>query len=323
MTTNTKPMRWGVLGATSSIATSAVLPAMRRSASSDVVALGTRSGRTYESVIDDPRVEAIYIALPNGLHAEWAIKAAAAHKHILCEKPLAMSGEEARTVVEAAKNHGVTLMEAFMTPFHARWRLLAESIENGKLGDLRYVHSAYTFRYDSLDEFRYDPLLGGGVLLDVGIYVLAPILRVAGRSPRDVRAVAVYSSPGVEKAVSGWLDFGSGLGAGFECSFEAPYTSAFEVTGVAGAVRVRHPFVGNPDDFTGPLADAGLEFVHDDGSIQTFPDPNDDPYQGMVEHFVSCVRTGQPPIYPPDESIALADLVGQIRKSARGTLSNS
>lgn len=315
--TDIEPIRWGVLGATSSIATSAVLPAMRASRTSEIVALGSRSGRSYDDVLADPTVEAVYVALPNGLHAEWVMRAAAAGKHVLCEKPLGMTGDEATRMVDACSTAGVVLMEAFMTPFHGRWLQLYEAVDRGDLGVVRHFNSAYTFRYDALGEFRFDPVLGGGVLHDVGIYVLGPILRLAGRPVRDVRATAVHTDQGVEVAVSGWLDFGDGLGAGFECSFDAPYTSAFEVTGSKFGARVRHPFVGNPDEFTGPLADAGMELINDDGSISTTLDAGRDPYRAMVEHFVACIRTGAPVLHTPVESIALAELIDLIRTRGR------
>ena len=227
------PVGWGVIGATANIARQAVLPALAAAPSCRLVAVASASSPdggypafgaervlpTYDDVLADPAVEAVYIPLPNSLHAEWTIKAAEAGKHVLCEKPLATSALEAGAMAAACDGAGVLLFEAYMTPFHPRSQRLEAILRAGRLGELRFARTAFTGVLRDETNHRWSPGMGGGALLDVGIYCLAPLLLAAGRSPVKLAASAVTTASGVDSSFAGWLDFGRGLTASFECSF--------------------------------------------------------------------------------------------------------
>src|SRR3954463_14351610 len=175
---------------TARIARLAVLPALEASPKCTVVATASQSaGESYDAVLGDPDVEVVYIPLPNSLQAEWTMRAAAAGKHGLCEKPLARSADEARTMALACEQAGVLLMEAYMTPFHPRSAMVADVLQRGRLGPLRFGRTAFTGVLKRPDDHRWRPEMGGGALLDVGIYCIAPLLMAAGgRAPASVRA---------------------------------------------------------------------------------------------------------------------------------------
>lgn len=313
------PVGWGVLGATSMVARLAVLPALAASPAARLVCVASQSRdpgafddfgalrtySTYHEVLEDPEVEAVYIPLPNSLHARWVTAAAAAGRHVLCEKPLATSQTEARAMASACGAAGVQLMEAYMTPFHPRAVALAGMLDAGRLGELRFAHAAFTGVLSRPDDHRWRPEMGGGALADVGIYCLAPMLAAAGRAPRAVAGAARRTPSGVDASFSGWLDFGDGAAGAIECSFEAPEHQRLEIVGTLAAVVIERAFTPGPSDTT-------IEFRHRDGSTERIETLGADPYLGMVEHFASVVRGRTPPARGPERSIELAAVLDQL-----------
>ncbi|MGH9064747.1 MAG: Gfo/Idh/MocA family protein [Acidimicrobiales bacterium] len=317
------PVRWGVIGATSTVARLAVLPALAASPTAHLVAVASRSRPTgpidgvgdarvlpgYQEVLDDPAVEAVYVPLPNSLHAEWVGRAAAAGRHVLCEKPLAPSREHAEAMARACRSARVVLMEAYMTPFHPRSAALAELASSGRLGPVRFARGAFTGVLSRADDHRWRPEMGGGALLDVGIYCLAPVLAAAGRMPRAVAGTARVTPGGVDASFSGWLDLGGGAAAAIECSFETPERQLLEVVGSEAAAVVERAFTPGPDD-------TGIELRHRDGRVETLPTEGGDPYLGMVEHFADAVRGRAPLQRPPAASVELAGLLDDLGAAA-------
>ncbi len=310
----TDPLRWGVLGATSLVAHKAVVPALQASASSEVVAtasrdtIGTGFG-PYRRVLVDPAVEAVYLPLPNSLHRQWALRAAEAGKHVLCEKPLAPSAAEGAEMADACQAAGVVLMEAYMSPFHPRARSLSALVAAGGLGELRFGRSTFTFPHDDPADHRWRPEMGGGALLDVGIYCLAPLVDAAGRQPVDVAARSVAAPTGVDASFSGWLDFGQGFTAAFLASFEAPERQHLELAGTMATVLVDDAFAAGASGQHGRLLDRN-------GVVEDLAGPDDDPYRLMVEHFVEVVRGRATPRRPPSASVELLGLLDRLREVA-------
>lgn len=316
------PLRWGVIASTSMVSRLAVLPAIEASATAQLVAVGSRSGPpegaarlgapraypSYEEVLADPDVEAVYVPLPNSLHAEWVGAAAAAGKHVLCEKPLARSAAEAAAMARVCADAGVHLAEAYMTPFHPRHGAFVDLCRSG-LGEPRFASAAFTGRLTRADDHRWEPAMGGGCLLDVGIYCLAPLLAVAGRDPVSVAATAVVTPKGVDSSFSGFLDFGDGFTGAFRCSFDAPEEQTLEVVGTEGAAALDRAFTPGPQDTVIATRDG-------DGHRGERLSGADDPYRLMVEHFADCVRRGAPPARPPAESVRLLSLVDRLREAA-------
>jgi len=277
------PVRWGVLGATSWVAGAAVLPAMRESPHAEIVAVASRDverGRavaaatgarrthaSYEELLCDPEVEAVYLPLPNALHARWTERAAAAGRHVLCEKPLACSAAEAEAMHRACAAARVRLFEGYMTGFHPRHRAAVELARSGELGALRSLRSVFTFPLEDPANHRWSTAMGGGALLDVGVYCLTPLLEVAGRPPRDVVATRSVGGDGVDATLAAWLDFGDGLVAAVECSFEQPERQLLEIAGTAATLSVERPFTCGPQDTALRLLgrDGGTEIRHSGG----------------------------------------------------------
>ena len=324
MSTAPTPVRWGVLGVTSYVAQRAVLPALRDSEAAELVAVASRSHDAahlaraeygaaaaydgYEALIDDPSVEAVYIPLPNGLHREWTLRCAQAGKHVLCEKPLALTATDASEMAAACAEAGVLLMEAYMTPFHPRHAELVR-VARSELGALESAHAAFTFPLRDARNHRWDPHLGGGALLDVGVYCLAPLLEIAGDDPVEVGATARHTETGVDATTTGWLRFDSFL-ARFECSFEAAEQQVIEVGGTEATVRATHIFTGMHDD-------VDLQ-VHRHGEAPELRrTAGADPYQLMVEHFAAAVRGAEPLRRGPEESVRVLRLIDVLRAGAR------
>jgi len=320
------PVRWGVIGATAHIAQRAVLPALAASPKCELVALASHSLpqggyetfgarrvlSSYQAVLADPEVEAVYVPLPNSLHAQWSVRAAEAAKHVLCEKPLATSALEAGAMASACDAAGVVLMEAYMTPFHPRAALFDDILGSGRLGDLRFGRTAFTFSLEDESNHRWSPAFGGGALLDVGIYCLAPLLLAARRRAVELSASAVMTAGGVDSSFGGWLDFGRGFTGAFVCSFEAPQRQLIEMVGTEAALSMER-------SFTPGGGDSRITLNHRGGRVEELEVAGADPYRGMVDHFATVLRGGAGLRRTPDDSIELLTLIDRLRVVAAGS----
>jgi D-xylose 1-dehydrogenase (NADP+, D-xylono-1,5-lactone-forming) len=313
-----EPVRFGVIGASSMVARAAVVPAIEATPKAELVASASLSaGDDYAAVLADPAVEAVYIPLPNGMHREWVERCAEAGKHVLCEKPLALTADDARAMASACESAGVVLLEAYMTPYHPRSVALRDLVAAGRLGRLLSVRSVFTFPHEVPTDHRWDPLLGGGALADLGVYVLSPLFELAAAVGQDVPASvtshAVVTEPDalgrcVDVTTVGEVRFPDGLTATFECSFDAPEAQVLEVTGTRGRVRVEHAFT--PD-----ASDVELVVQRRDGTTDLVGGLGGDCYRGMVDHFCAVVRGLAGSKRPPEVSVAFADLCDRLRAS--------
>src|SRR5258705_7910124 len=178
----------------------------------------TKSYPTYEQVIADKQVDAVYISLPNSMHCEWTIRALEAGKHVLCEKPLASNEAQAREMFDAARSSGKTLVEAFMYRAHPQTREVMEKVRRGAIGEVRLVRSSFCYRTNRIDgNIRFDPALAGGSLMDVGCYCINFSRMVAGAQVEGIEANGVLHEKGVDQLVVGNLKFANGVVAGFTC----------------------------------------------------------------------------------------------------------
>ena len=304
------PVRWGVIGATAQIARLAVLPALEASPKCRVVATASLTrGDKYEEVLGDPEVEVVYIPLPNSLHRPWVERAAIAGKHVLCEKPLATTASDAAAMASACAAEGVILLEAYMTPFHPRACGVAALVADGRLGDRRFARAAFTGVLGRADDHRWRPEMGGGALLDVGIYCVAPLLAAAGRPPERVAAAASRAPSGVDASFAGWLDFGDGFTAAIECSFEAPERQLLEIVGTESAVLVDRAFTPGPGD-------RAFLLRRRDGRADEIVTGGGDPYQAMIEHVREVVRAGATPRWSAADAIAVLTVLDRLRAAA-------
>ncbi len=315
-----RPVGIGVIGSTSTVARLAVVPAIERSRACVLAATASRSDasatyRSYEALLEDPAVEAVYIPLPNSLHRQWTERAAAAGRHVLCEKPLAPTAGDALAMAQACEAAGVRLMEAYMTHFHPRDRRLRRLVASGLLGEVIFASSAFTGVLDRPDDHRWHPEMGGGALLDVGIYCLSPLLSAFGVGPREAGSVEAVSTAlrtggsGVDASFSGWLGFGGGRAASFQCSFEAPERQQLELVGTSAALSLERPFTPGPED-------RSIRLVRRDGTVESLSTEGADPYLAMVDHFAAVVRGRAEPERPPEDSVGLQRLVDRLLRSA-------
>lgn len=277
-----------------------MIPALRAAENATVVAIASRSfGRaeamaaehgirrvhgSYEGLLEDAEVDAVYVPLVNSEHRRWTLTALAAGKHVLCEKPLALNAAEAEEMAAAAQARGRLLMEAFMYRFHPRIRALRE-----RTADLVHLGARFGFPLDAPGNYRLDPALGGGALLDVGCYGVSAARWFLGE-PDRVQAVEHRELGGVDLSVTAALRFPGGATAAVWGSFESPEDQELVLIGGAGVAKLDRPFTA-------------------------WRDP-DDPYQLMVEAFAASVLEGTPPPIPLAESIANLRVLDSIRTAA-------
>jgi len=256
-------VRWGVLS-TANIGLAKVLPAMQRGEYSQVSAIASRSldkaqaaaaqlgipkaYGSYEELLADPEVDAVYNPLPNHLHVPWSIKALQAGKHVLCEKPIALSAAQAQELVDAAQQFPqLKLMEAFMYRFHPQWQRAKQLVDGGDIGELRTIHSFFSYFNADPANIRNQADIGGGGLMDIGCYNISLSRFVFGAEPqRSFGIVELDPQLNTDRLVSGILDFGRGT-ATFTCSTQlAPFQRA-TIYGTGGYVEIEIPFNAPPD----------------------------------------------------------------------------
>jgi D-xylose 1-dehydrogenase (NADP+, D-xylono-1,5-lactone-forming) len=309
-------LRLGVLGA-ANIARKVVIPAILRAERVELVAIGSESARgaelvaeagldgvrvcSYEELVADGGVDAVYVPLPNHLHAEWSMRAADAGKHVLCEKPAARTAAETAQMVDHCVSRGVVWMEAFMYRFHPQWQLVFERLRAGTIGELRAVRSLFTFTVGDPQNIRRRPEAGGGSLYDVGYYCVNAARWLVGREPVAATARMHLGPEGVDDEFQGILDFGSGQIAQIASSFSQPYRHEVELLGTEGRILLPTAFVNRSD----PL---WFEVENGGGQRERVETPGDDEYRLEVEYFASCVRDGRQP-----EVVSHADTLGNMR----------
>jgi predicted dehydrogenase len=311
-----------VIGATSWVAQVAVLPAIAASGDARLVAVASeqtddagsrfgagRSYRAYDDLLADPAVEAIYIPLPNSLHRSWVERAAKAGKHVLCEKPLATTAADAEAMAAACAKAGVTLLEAYVTPHHPRARAVAALVASGRLGALRFARAVFTGVLSRPDDHRWRPEMGGGALLDLGVYCVAPLLAAAGRAPARIGASASVTRSGVDASFAGWFDFGDGFTASIECSFDAPERQSLEIVGTDAALTVDRAHTPGMEDVAFTLRDRT-------GRVEEVVAGGADPYRAMIEHFGAVVRGEIEPCRSPRDSVAALAVLDRLRAAA-------
>jgi predicted dehydrogenase len=266
---------------------------------------------TYEELLADQTVDAVYIPLPNHLHAPWSKRAADVGKHVLCEKPAARTRAEAEDAIEHCVAAGVVWMEAFMYRFHPQWQLVFERLREGAIGDLRLVRSVFTFTVTSPENVRRQPELGGGSLYDVGYYCVNASRWTMGAEPVTVSASMSLGPEGIDEEFAGVLDFGGGRLALFASSFTQPYRHEVELLGTAGRIRVPDAFVNGSEPVTIEIQDASGAWEHIDV-------PGDDEYRLEVEDFAECVRAGrQPQVVSHEDTLANMGAIDALYEAAR------
>ena len=328
-------IKWGVLG-NANIARVCVIPAIQKSANSTVHALATRSPDAagqiaaenkiphiydnYEKLLTDPQIQIVYIPLPNHLHHPWTLKAIQAGKHVLCEKPLACNADQARQMVDTARQSGLMLMEAFMYRFHPRSQRIKEMVVKGSIGIPRLVRSAFCYQMNDRllsagEGARLKPEMGGGALLDVGCYSVSVARWLFGEEPTQVQGQAIYHPGGVDSHFVGSLRFADQGLATLEASFISALQQTFTVVGSSAAIELPHnAFIPWEDDA------AFVVRATDEAQGTEHVIPGADEYRLMVEHFAEAVLEKAPLAFAPDDSVLnmkVLDALAQAAKSGR------
>ena len=258
----TDKVRWGVLGV-AGIATETVIPAMQRGMRSQVVAIASREPKkaeaaaatlgipkahgSYEDLLADPDIDAVYNPLPNHLHVPWSVEAAEAGKHVLCEKPIALSVAEARELLAARDRTGVKIGEAFMVANHPQWVAVQEIVAEGRIGEVRSMLGWFSYFNDDPQNIRNIPEYGGGGLMDIGCYLIYTARLIFGRAPARVAGL-IERDPrlNVDTLTSMILDFAPGQVVG-TCSTQVVPYQRVHIVGTRGRVEIEIPFNAPPD----------------------------------------------------------------------------
>lgn len=318
-----RPVRWAVVG-TANIAAKSFLPALA-AAGGGVAALAAsrdpsratawaaehgveRGVASYAEAVTADDVDAVYIALPNALHAEWTIAALEGGKAVLCEKPLCVDAAECARVLDVARRTGSSLWEAFVFAHGAQFQWLTSRISAGDLGDVREVHSSFHFQLSAGRNIRLDPALAGGSLYDVGCYPVRFAQLVFDAEPTAAVATAVVGEPGVDLEAAGVLSFGERRLL-VSCGFRLPSDVFTRVIGTEGELRIAGPFH--------PVAGSAVELWRAGERVETWRAPDVRSFSFAIAHIQAVVRGETAPEHlAVDDSLATAHGLDLLRAAA-------
>jgi D-xylose 1-dehydrogenase (NADP+, D-xylono-1,5-lactone-forming) len=259
---------------------------------------------SYEEMLEDTRIQAVYIPLPNGLHAEWIVRAAESRKHVLCEKPLTANAAEAAQILAIAAKTGVKIMEAFMWRYHAQHLRAKEALQNGAIGTLRLLRSSFSFLLDRSPNVRLSPELAGGSILDIGCYPVSAARFYFGNEPTSVFARGRFDPEyKVDMGMEGVMDFSQGR-ALIDCAFDLPYFTKLELVGEKGTIKIPKPW--RPDEET-------IIFINDQRETLKA----ESQYVSQFEYFSHCVLSGAAPFHGPEDSFLQMRAIDAIFQSIR------
>jgi len=270
-----------------------------------------RAFGSYEEMLADPQIDVVYISLPNGLHAEWTIKAAQAGKHILCEKPLALSEQELDAMQKAAEQAGVVLAEAFMYRHHPQTLKIKELVTNGEIGDLQLVRGCFTFNLQNPGDVRLAAELGGGSIWDVGCYPISYARFLVGAEPQEVFGWQHSSAEGVDLTFAGQMRFPGDVYAQFDSGFRTPFRAHIEVVGSTGSLLIPTPF--KPEQKEKILLRRGDE-------VKELRMPGQELYIGEIEDMANAILLGKATRISLAESRGnLATILALLKSAQKGT----
>jgi predicted dehydrogenase len=316
-------IRWGILGVAN--INRRLIPGFKHAKNAELAAIASRSFPkalaaaksasipksygSYEALLDDPEIDAVYLPLPNHLHSTWARKAAERGKHILCEKPLAPTAKEALEIVDFCRSHGVRLMDGFMWPHHPRTAEMRQVIDDGVIGEVMHVNASFTFQLD-LDSanIRLQQEMGGGSLLDVGCYPVYGIRWAFDDEPQSVWATARIEN-GVDLSMSGVLKFAGGRTGSFDCGFTLPFRGWMEVCGTIRTMRI-------PDMWLPPER-AVYEIEDGDRRVERSELAGHNQIARMIEELGAAIVEKREPVPSAEEAVRTLSVLDALAQSAR------
>jgi D-xylose 1-dehydrogenase (NADP+, D-xylono-1,5-lactone-forming) len=318
-------INWGILSS-AKIAQKAFIPAIRSVENARLVGIASSSGsakevaeefdiptvyESYEELLQDPTINAVYIPLPNALHAEWVIKAAEAKKHVLCEKPAALTKEEVVQMIESCKENDVLFMEAFMYQFHPQHERVKEIIASGEVGEVKFMRASFSFYMGEANgNIRLNKELGGGSIYDVGCYGIHAIRNILDIEPKSVFVNGeIDEASGVEISSIGVMEMENGLKASFDCGFDRTFYAHYEVIGTKGTIEVPRAF--RPDKEDGE----GMIIIQDEEGNRREEKVVGHQYPLQIEFFSNCIIKNERPLSLEQQTIANMKVIEACYKS--------
>ena len=332
-------IRWGILS-TARINERLIGP-LREADRSQLVAVASRSEEkarnyarqrdipryygSYDQLVADPDSNAVYISLPNGLHTEWTVKCADAGKHVLCEKPLALTLEEMDQIEQSAQRNGVIVQEAAMMCAHPQMDYLQRLVSEGAVGQVRLLRSVFTYVLKNFQDVRMDPCQGGGALWDLGSYSVRHARRLLQQEPIEVLASQNLRDSGVDLSFAGQMQFPDGAHSHFFSSLEAFGNIEADVLGTKGSIRISSPWGSQLEGVP------QVDWIRHDGSlargdwddgmlsqtVDTTKYPNDNAYEHQVNRMVASILDGTEPVIPLSDSRQNTVILLALFESAR------
>lgn len=318
--TEVKKVKWGILGV-ASIATRKVIPGMQKGAWSEVAGIASRDAKkaqqaacelgikkhygSYEEMLADPEIEAVYNPLPNHLHVPWSTKAAEAGKHVLCEKPIGMDAADAEELKKVRDRTGVKIGEAFMVKTHPQWLRVKELISEGRIGELKTMLTVFSYFNRDPENVRHKVEWGGGGLLDIGCYPITLSRWIYGEEPKRV-AGTLENDPefGTDRMASAVMEFSHGQSV-FSCGTQTNYFQRVTLLGTKGRIDVEIPFNAPNDRPTKLTIADGMEIYG--GTVVTEEIPTCDQYTIQGDAFSRAIRENR------DVPVTLEDAIGNMK----------
>ncbi|MBX2805838.1 MAG: Gfo/Idh/MocA family oxidoreductase [Hyphomicrobiales bacterium] len=325
-----EPVKLGVIS-TAKIGTTKVIPAMQKSTGCSVHAIASRNPDaaktaadalgvpkaygSYEDMLADPEIEAVYNPLPNHLHVPLSIKAAEAGKHVLCEKPISFNAQEARQLIDARDNHGVVIAEAFMVRYHPQWIKARELVRSGAIGEVRVVQGTFSYMNRDPSDVRNKADIGGGALYDIGCYTIVSSRYIFGQEP--VRAVSLIERDPdfcTDRLASALLEFPSGQ-ALFVCSTQLVPYQRVQIFGTNGRIEVQIPFNAPHEEGCVIFCDDGS--AQGDASARKIAFDAVDQYTLQADAFARAVRGVEPLEFPIEDAVKNMAVIDAVFRSAQ------
>ncbi|MDC7232047.1 MAG: Gfo/Idh/MocA family oxidoreductase [Spirochaetales bacterium] len=322
-----KKVKWGVLS-TANIGMKKVLPAINKSENGEVFAIASRNLESaeqaaaelnipraygsYEELLADPDVEAIYNPLPNHMHIEWTVKAMEAGKHVLCEKPISLDSREIEDLIKLRDKTGLTVSEAFMVRYHPQWLKAREMAQGGELGELRNVQGFFSYYNVDKNNIRNRKDIGGGAILDIGCYPVTTSRFIFGEEPVKVASLLEYDpETGIDRLCSVMMQFPSGQ-ASFSVSTQLIPYQRMQIFGTKGRLEVEIPFNAPPDKSCRLFLSRG-EFYREEHKLMDFPVC--DQYTLQAESFVRTLKGEQENHVPLEDALQNMKVLEAIFRS--------
>jgi predicted dehydrogenase len=332
-----KKVRWGLLS-TARI-NERLIPAIKDSQRSELLAVASRSQTkadeyarkwgipraygTYEAMLEDPTIDAVYISLPNGLHEQWCIRCANAGKHVLCEKPLAITVDEVDRMAAAARDNGIVLQEAAMYRYHPQTRKVQELVDQGAVGDVRVIQAMFSFTLKNKGDIRLDPAIGGGSLWDIGSYPVSFARLIMKANPVAVAAWQIPSDKGVDLTFMGQMRFSNQVVAQFSCSFQTVPHWTMDIVGATGRINLDIPWAQRPGEashvrvYREIVSGAATFGDSREELAETYAFEGRSAYHEEVDAMAAAILDGQPPTIGLDDSRGNVATIVALYRAAR------